>query len=83
MSEPLLHQKIQRPVDGRRLGVALILALELVQQLVGTLRTGLSQQQRQHLTTLGRPTDTLIAAMLFGAGKNTVNAAHGNPIYPG
>ena len=57
-----MHQKIQRPVDGGRLGIVLVLRLELVQQLVGTLRARLGQQQRHDLTPLGSHAHALLAA---------------------
>ena len=76
MGQALLNQKIQRSIHSGRLRIALVTSLELIQQLIGRLRTTLLQHQRHDLLALGRHPHALLEALLFSAVKNLLGTTH-------
>ena len=62
--EALLKQKLQRAVDGRRLGLRLFLAQQ-IQQVIGADCPFLQTHQAQHFETLRSQAHAALRAQLF------------------
>ncbi len=66
VGKTLFEQKIERPINGRRLGVGLCL-LQLGQQIIGADGIAMGSQQPEHLTPSRGEADPALFTESFGS----------------